>query len=400
MPYHKEYEKQEYEREPRHYASGASEVWRHHIYQETARSYDLSLRINDLAMWCQDEPLGLYRQIYNSKKTFTNRVRPAEEFVIRHGVRVRESQVVYRPSKRLMGELEMLDGLFRVTLRDKYFETTNMHFDHLQNHGDYDRLVYNMDMHRRESNAYTNIPYTSTLWFGLRALKLYWDSLITKEEQVDVSNLLRFTSKTLVDVEEAIHDQQFHNVRREGSYNFQDQRRLGVHFFNQTEVALLHEFAKIIRVVEKQGLRMQVMGEIMSSGFEGVSFKLKDIYRTICGHNYEPRAAWRKKEGQMYQTYIENVECIYRFVSTYERNRTQPFIEPVVLTDMLDRLRQLLRLNFLQDVQDFLDVYELWKERVTVNAAYVPPAAAAAHGWQPSWATGTQTQMRELLEGL
>ena len=350
----------------------------------------LDRRIHDLAMWCQEEPVGLYRQIYNNKQSFKSAVRRPDVVVMKHDVHVREAEIVYRPSKKLMGELEMLDGLFRVVLRDKYLQSSGSHFDHLQDHHDYDRLVYNMDMHRREGNPYTNIPYTETLWFQLRALKLYWDALITKGEDVDVSNLLRFTTKTLVDVEHAIHNQQFHSS---------DRRTQSV---DRDEVGILHEFAAIIRVVEKEGLRMQVLGEIWSSGFEGVSFKLKAIYRTICGHNYEPRAAWLKKEGQLYLTYISDIECVYQSVSAYERNMLEPFIQYEVVTRALDRLRKLLQLDYLQDVQDFVDVYELWKRTVNIHVpGYIPPVAPAAQGWQPSWATGTQTQeMRELLDGL
>lgn len=308
---------------------------------------------------------------------------------MKHGVRVREADVVYRPSKKLLWELGKLGGLFRAVLRDKYLEMSGSHFDHLQEHNDYDRLVYNMDVHRREGNAHTQTRYTDTLWFELRALKLYWDSLITKGEAVDVAHLLKFTSKTLVDVQEAIHTQQFHNAQVGSSQ-----------FINRGDVVVLHEFAGIIEVIEKEGLRMQLLGEIWSSGAEGVSFKLKDLYRTICGLAYEPRKAWLLKEGMQYKSYIPDVEYIYRFVRSYEQNMTQPFMQPAGLTDMLDRLRRMVQLDFIQDLQDFLDVYELWKQRVTVNAPYVPPVVQAAQGWQPPWATGTQAQMRALLKEL
>jgi hypothetical protein len=341
-------------------------------------------------MWCQDEPEGLYREIYDNKRTFRSFVRRADVVVVKHNVRVRESEIVYRPSKKLLWELGKLDGLFRAVLRDQYLETTGSHLDHLQEHNDYDRVRYNMDIHRREGNAYQNTPYTETVWFQLRALKLYWDSLITKGEDVDVSNLLSFTTKTVVDIQQAIHNQQFHTSWRE------------TQFLNRDEVAILHEFATIIKDVEKEGLRMQVLGEIWSSGFEGVSFKLKDIYRTICGHNYEPRAAWLKKEGQLYLTYIQDVESAYGFVSRYERDMTQPFQQSSYLVEVLSRLRKCLQLDYLQDAQDFVDVYELWKLAVDrPNPPYVAPVAPAAQGWRPSWATGTQTQeMRELLQGL
>ena len=317
-------------------------------------------------------------------------MRRPEVVVMKHGVHVREAEIVYRPSQKLLWELGKFDGLFRAVLRDKFLESSGSHFDHLQEHADYEREVHKMDLHRRESNSYTTIPYTDTLWFQLRALKLYWDSLLTKGEDVDVDNLLSFTSKTVVDIQQAMHDQQYHGSASR------------TQLVNREDVALLHEFAIIINTVEKEGLRMQVLGEIWSSGFDGVSFKLKDLYRTICGHIYEPRAAWLKKEGQLYRTYMQYVECVYGEVSIYERNMTQPYLQSEVVAKALRRLRGCLKLDYVPDAQDFVDVYELWKLTVDrPNPPYVAPVAPAAQGWRPSWATGTQTQeMRELLDGL
>jgi len=341
-------------------------------------------------MWYQDEPEDQYRGIFTNKRTFRSAVRRPEVVVMKHGVHVREAEIVYRPSQKLLWELGKFDGLFRAVLRDKFLESSGSHFDHLQEHADYEREVHKMDLHRRESNSYTTIPYTDTLWFQLRALKLYWDSLLTKGEDVDVDNLLSFTSKTVVDIQQAMHDQQYHGSASQ------------TQLVNREDVALLHEFAIIINTVEKEGLRMQVLGEIWSSGFDGVSFKLKDLYRTICGHIYEPRAAWLKKEGQLYRTYMQYVECVYGDVSIYERNMTQPYLQSEVVAKALRRLRGCLKLDYVPDAQDFVDVYELWKLTVDrPNPPYVAPVAPAAQGWRPSWATGTQTQeMRELLDGL
>jgi hypothetical protein len=393
MPWHREYAKQAYERDQRFYAKPQSRLFREHIWQRGVQCYALDNRMHDFAMWYQDEPEDLYREIYINKRTYRSAVRRAEVVVMKHGVRVREAEIAYRPSQKLLWELGKLDGLFRAVLRDKYLESSRSHFDHLHEHADYEREQYNMDIHRREGNSYTTVPYTETLWFQLRAFKLYWDSLLTKGEDVDVDNLLRFTSKTVVDIQQAMHDQQFH-----GSGHL----LAGAQLVHREDVALLHEFAIIINTVEKEGLRMQVLGEIWSSGFDGVSFKLKDLYRTICGHIYEPRAAWLKKEGQLYRTYMEYVECVYGYVSRYERNMTQPYVQSEVVDQALRRLRGCLKLDYVQDAQDFVDVYDLWKLTVDrPNPPYVPPVAPAAQGWQPSWATGTQTQeMRVLLDGL
>lgn len=242
MPWHREYEKQAYERDGRFYAKTESALFRDYIWQRSVQCYELSNRMHDLAMWGQNEPDTVYREIYDNKRTFRSAVRRAEVVVMKHGVRVRETEVVYRPSKKLLWELGKLDGLFRAVLRDKYLEASGSHFDHLQEHGDYDRELHNMDIHRREGIAYTTIPYTNTLWFQLRAFKLYWDSLLTKGEAVDVENLLRFTSKTVVDIQEAMHDQQFHSSGGQ------------TQLVNRDDVALLHEFARIIKDVEKEGL--------------------------------------------------------------------------------------------------------------------------------------------------
>jgi len=381
----------------RHYVEPTSSVFTEHIYQDTVPAYALGHRIHDLAMWYRDEPVGQYRQIYNNKETFQSAVRRVGVVEKKHDVYVQEAEVVYRPSKELMGELEMLDGLFRVQLRDKYFDAYGGHFDPLQEYGDYDRLEYNMDVHRREGNG-THVvsalgvtihtPYTETLWFELRALKLYWDSLITKRESVDVPHLLKFTSKTLVDVQEAIHTQHFHSTQT------------GSKQISGNDLAVLYEYERIIKTIEKGGERMQKLGEIWSSGTAGVSFKLKELYRAICGLAYEPRKSWLAKEGQEYMPYIDSVGFIYNATAAYERNPTQPFAESGDLQEKVQQLNRSLQVHYMLDVHDFVDVYELWKLRMGVPPQYVAPAVPLALGWQPEWATGTHTRMRALLEEL
>lgn len=314
---------------------------------------------------------------------------------MKHGVYVREADIVYRPSSALMGSLEDLDHIFRTALANTYYTVSDTHFDHLhEDNSDYGRAVYLNDINRVEGNERSAVPYTETVWFEIRVLKLYWDALVVKGDQVDVRNLIEFTRKSVVDVQEALHDAQYHSS---GVIRTQ--------FLSTEERALLSEIFGVITTLGRESQKMEAMGEIWSSGSVGILFKLTDLYNTICGRNIIPnraRVAWLQKEGLVFRQYMDSIEDIYTIVKEHEDSGGhEQYSEPAPLHDYMDRVKKTLSIHFVQEVQDFVDVYKLWKlrkSRVDVPARAV---AVAPSGWRPDWA-GAQAheQMRVLLSGL